>query len=120
MFIRDDVLAVALEYIATRGIELIGAPYEADFQLAALEQWGEVDAVYSEDSDLFILGVETLIMNLKTGGGGQCAIVKRAVSITKPEIGGGNCSLLKLAAFADFSGCDFLAKVAHMKKAPWK
>jgi len=45
----------------------IGAPYEADHQLASLYKQGVVDYVVTIDSDLICLGVDVIIdMNLAT------------------------------------------------------
>ena len=50
------------------GFQVIVAPYEADAQLAYLSRSKIVDAVMTEDSDLFIFGTDKLIIKLDDSG----------------------------------------------------
>jgi len=49
-----------LENVYPGKVSQIGAPYEADHQLAALCHQGIIDYVYSIDSDLSVLGCDTI------------------------------------------------------------
>ena len=49
-----------LEKVYPGKVSHIGAPYEADHQLAALFHQGIIDYVYSIDSDLSVLGCDTI------------------------------------------------------------
>jgi exonuclease-1 len=55
------------------GFPVIVAPYEADAQLAFLSTSGIIDAVMTEDSDLFIFGTKELIIKLDDSG--HCKVV---------------------------------------------
>ena len=50
-------MALALiRELRSRSIDYIVAPYEADAQLAFLDKENLVDAIITEDSDLFVFG----------------------------------------------------------------
>jgi len=49
-----------LEKVYPGKVSHIGAPYEADHQLVALFHQGIIDYVYSIDSDLSVLGCDTI------------------------------------------------------------
>ena len=60
------MLALVVDYLKTEhGIDSVGAPFEAEWQLAADERDGKIAAVYSTDSDTFPLGCRTVINKLK-------------------------------------------------------
>ncbi|RKO99948.1 hypothetical protein CXG81DRAFT_1335, partial [Caulochytrium protostelioides] len=90
-----------------RGIRFLVAPYEADAQLAYLDQIGAVDAVLTEDSDLVVFGARHVI--LKLGAQGD------AVGIMGHRIR--EMDALKSMSHEQFrhmcilSGCDYLASL---------
>ncbi|KAF8815754.1 hypothetical protein BYT27DRAFT_7079063, partial [Phlegmacium glaucopus] len=45
-------------------VDYVVAPYEADAQLAYLERAGLVDAIITQDSDLFIFGCQNTLFKL--------------------------------------------------------
>ena len=57
-------------------IQYVVAPYEADAQLAYLEQKGIIDGILSEDSDLLVYGAKRLITKLDQHG--DCIEISRS------------------------------------------
>jgi exonuclease-1 len=51
-----------VQELKKEGIEFIVAPYEADSQLAFLDQQGIVSAIITEDSDLLAFGCRNVSM----------------------------------------------------------
>jgi 5'-3' exonuclease len=62
-FVREDIVALVLELAKKRDIKTRSAAFEADQELVAMEMDGEIDAIATEDSDLFYAGARTLVMN---------------------------------------------------------
>jgi exonuclease-1 len=52
-------------------VEYYVAPYEADAQLAFLYKSGQVDVVFTEDSDLLTFGVQKCFFKMDNMGNGQ-------------------------------------------------
>ena len=52
-----------IDYLIDAGIEYYVAPYEADAQLAYLYKQREIDAVFTEDSDLLAFGARKVVFN---------------------------------------------------------
>ena len=50
---------------AKHNIATVGAPFEAEWQLAEMERVGEIDAVCTLDSDSLPLGCKTAIRKMK-------------------------------------------------------
>jgi hypothetical protein len=64
--VRPDILHLIVTHLKGKpNVRVMGAPFEAEWVCAHLERIGAVDAVYSIDSDCFILGVKTLITQIK-------------------------------------------------------
>ena len=86
---------MVVQFLKEKNCEYICAPYEADFQLVFMEKQGKIQAILTEDGDLFVLGGSTLIMNLDlkaTDDEGNrkpmCAIVRRAAVMAQPLFAG--------------------------------
>jgi exonuclease-1 len=94
------------------GVKCLVAPYEADSQLYYLEKKGIIDAVVSEDSDLLVFGVRTLITKLDQFGG--------YVEINRDHFTA--CKDVSLAGWTPtqfrhmciLSGCDYLDNIPSM------
>ena len=101
-----------IEELKSNNIQYVVAPYEADAQLAYLEQKGIINGVLSEDSDLLVFGVRRLLTKLNQYG--ECVEIERADFA--------NCKELSLAGWTDtmfrrmaiLSGCDYLTNIPKM------
>jgi exonuclease 1 len=104
--ITPEMAAAVILELRRQDIAYIVAPYEADAQLAYLEQHGHVDAVMAEDSDLLVFGVKCLITKLDQHG--NCIVFERKNFAA--------CRGASLAGWTDkdfrhmaiLSGCDYL------------
>jgi hypothetical protein len=64
--VRPDILHLVVTHLKDKpNVRVMGALFEAEWVCAHLERIGAVDAVYSIDSDCFILGVKTQITKIK-------------------------------------------------------
>jgi exonuclease 1 len=98
-----------IEELKRMNIQYVVAPYEADAQLAYLEQKGIIDGILSEDSDLLVYGAKRLITKLDQHG--DC------IEISRSDFAA--CRDMTLAGFTDadfrsmaiLSGCDYLASI---------
>jgi exonuclease-1 len=101
-----------IDELKRNNIQYVVAPYEADAQLAYLEQKGIINGVLSEDSDLLVFGVKRLLTKLNQYG--ECIEIERADFA--------HCKELSLAGWTDtmfrrmaiLSGCDYLTNVPKM------
>ena len=101
-----------IDELKRNNIQYVVAPYEADAQLAYLEQKGIINGVLSEDSDLLVFGVKRLLTKLNQYG--ECVEIERADFA--------NCKELSLAGWTDtmfrrmaiLSGCDYLTNIPKM------
>jgi len=66
-------------------IEFIVAPYEADAQLAYMSLQGDIDAVISEDSDLFVYGVSKLLLKVDKFGEGDLLDSNKLPALRDPD-----------------------------------
>ena len=67
--------AQVIKALKAEGVSYVVAPYEADAQLAFLEQNGHVDGIITEDSDLLVFGCKNVIFKLDSDG--HCVNIKR-------------------------------------------
>jgi len=90
-----------------RGLRCIVAPYEADSQLGFLSRNNIVDAVLTEDSDLFIFEATTLLTKLDDNG--YCKSIKRSKIGKVPELEPFQASeqLFWLRCACIMQGCDY-------------
>lgn len=101
-----------IDELKKNNIPYVVAPYEADAQLAYLEQKDIINGVLSEDSDLLVFGVKRLLTKLNQYG--ECIEIERADFA--------NCKELSLAGWTDtmfrrmaiLSGCDYLTNIPKM------
>ena len=107
---------------------MIGAPFEADWQLIALEKEGRTAGTITIDSDLFALGGRTIVDLLRLRGKdpqpddkdlshtrGACAIIQRPGALSKlsEKLGAGPVSDEVVVVFSVMSGCDYLRHVKN-------
>ena len=110
--VTEDMVGDALAFLsAAEGAEVLGAPFEADWQLAHLETTGYTCATYTEDSDLFALGSKVLITQLRVMCGDACSITIRDEVLQKEELGAGKWDNGTLLAFCARLGCDYIHRV---------
>ena len=66
---RSDVIAEVGLYLRSQNVdgdvEVLQAPFEADFQCYYFEKTGIVDGVITTDGDLFVFGTQNLIMDVQ-------------------------------------------------------
>jgi 5'-3' exonuclease len=107
--VTAPVTATAVKYFQSRSIEVRGSAFEADFDCVRLEQTcGDVMAVQSNDSDLYCLGAQALIIDLNRETG-ACHIVRRGVNEKDSKIG--QWPRDQLIAYCCFLGNDFIRRV---------
>lgn len=76
-FIRPDIIALAKGWCDRSLVRHIASPFEADWQMALLQRQGIVLGIISEDSDLFVLGCDNILMDLSIADN-TCILVKRS------------------------------------------
>jgi exonuclease-1 len=94
------------------GVKCLVAPYEADSQLYYLEKKGIIDAVVSEDSDLLVFGVRTLITKLDQFG--ECVEVNRDHFTACKDISLAGWTPKQFRHMCILSGCDYLENIPSM------
>ncbi|PYI07574.1 PIN domain-like protein [Aspergillus sclerotiicarbonarius CBS 121057] len=101
-----------IEELKKMGVQYVVAPYEADAQLAYLEQQGIIAGIISEDSDLLVFGAKRLLSKLDQHG--DCIEISRADFSA--------CREVSLIGWTDddfrrmciLSGCDYLPNIARL------
>ncbi|PWY87983.1 hypothetical protein BO94DRAFT_575045 [Aspergillus sclerotioniger CBS 115572] len=101
-----------IEELKKMGVQYVVAPYEADAQLAYLEQQGIITGIISEDSDLLVFGAKRLLSKLDQHG--DCIEINRADFSA--------CREVSLIGWTDddfrrmciLSGCDYLPNIARL------
>lgn len=101
-----------IEELKAAGIPYVVAPYEADSQLAYLEQQGTIDGVLSEDSDLLVFGVRCLLTKLDQYG--ECVMIRRDDFTACRELSLVGWKLSDFRIMAMLSGCDYLPGIERM------
>jgi len=101
-----------IEVLREMNVQVLVAPYEADAQLAYLEQQGIIDGVLSEDSDLLVFGVKKLITKLDQYG--SCTEINRVDFVLNKDISFAGWSDTMFRRMAILSGCDYLPSVTKV------
>jgi len=101
-----------IEELKAAGIPYVVAPYEADSQLAYLEQQGLIQGVLSEDSDLLVFGVRCLLTKLDQFG--ECVMIRRDDFTACREVSLVGWKLNDFRLMAMLSGCDYLPGIERM------
>jgi len=110
--ITPEIARNLIEELKRNNVQYVVAPYEADSQLAYLEKKGIIDGVLSEDSDLLVFGVKTLLTKLDQYG--DCVMVKQDDFTACRDINlvGWTCGDFRRMAI--LSGCDYLEGIHKM------
>ncbi|PYH98256.1 exonuclease [Aspergillus ellipticus CBS 707.79] len=101
-----------IEELKKMNVQYVVAPYEADSQMAYLEQQGIISGIISEDSDLLVFGAKRLLSKLDQHG--DCIEISRADFSA--------CREVSLIGWTDddfrrmciLSGCDYLPNIARL------
>nr|OQO21093.1 hypothetical protein B0A51_10509 [Rachicladosporium sp. CCFEE 5018] len=101
-----------IEELKAMDVPYVVAPYEADSQLAYLEQQGVINGVLSEDSDLLVFGVQCLLTKLDQYG--ECVMVRRDDFTSCREVSLVGWKLDDFRMMAMLSGCDYLPGIDKM------
>lgn len=106
-----------IEQLRREKFEYIVAPYEADAQLAFLEEQGVIEAILTEDSDLLAFGCHRLLTKMDQYG--ECIEINRDLFNQVTEINLSHWGAEEFLWMAILSGCDYLPSVHGMglKKA---
>jgi exonuclease 1 len=110
--VTPEMAARFIEELRKAKIDYVVAPFEADAQLAYLEQKGLIHGIISEDSDLLVFGAKCLITKLDQYGG--CVAIKRAEFTACRDISLVGWSDADFRKMAILSGCDYLSSMEKM------
>jgi len=110
--ITPEIARSLIEELKRNNVQYVVAPYEADSQLAYLEKKRIIDGVLSEDSDLLVFGVKTLLTKLDQYG--DCIMVKQDdfTACRDVNLVGWTCDDFRRMAI--LSGCDYLEGIHKM------
>ena len=101
-----------IEELKLMDVRYVVAPYEADAQLAYLEQKGIISAVLSEDSDLLVFGTKCLLTKLDQYG--DCVEINRQDFTACRDINLAGWSNAEFRRMAILSGCDYVRGIPKM------
>jgi exonuclease-1 len=107
-YVREDVSADAIELWKSKKRCYLQTVFEAEAMCAYLEKIGAVQAVVSEDSDGFPLGIRTQIYRLNLQG--KCCITDHLSVSQRPELGAGAWGAYDKCIYASFLGNDYIAR----------
>ncbi|KAG8902008.1 Rad2 nuclease [Tulasnella sp. 403] len=110
--VTPEMAYQVIKALKAENVAYVVAPYEADAQMAFLEQQGIVTGIITEDSDLLVFGCKNVIFKLDSGG--DCVVISRKrfgeVRDT-PLTGWGDKEFREMAIL---SGCDYLPSISGM------
>jgi exonuclease-1 len=92
--ITPQMAAQLIVELQKAGVQYVVAPYEADAQMAYLDQVGMVSAVITEDSDLLLFGCKRVLFKLDSNGSADEICIRRLGEAT--ELDFSNFSLRKV------------------------
>ncbi|KAI5477622.1 exonuclease 1 [Pseudohyphozyma bogoriensis] len=98
-----------IKALRREGVEYVVAPYEADPQLAYLEQQGIVDGIVTEDSDLLVFGCRNVLFKLDSEG--NCVHLSRDRFAECREYNFAGWTSDEFRQMAILSGCDYLESI---------
>jgi len=110
--VTPEMVASVLAELRPLGVEAMVAPYEADAQLAYLAASGVVDAVITEDSDLVVYGVPTLIFKMSKFGDAERIRTADLPDVPDPPMRHSTPDMLLWTAV--LSGCDFFPGISGL------
>ncbi|RAK91949.1 hypothetical protein BO79DRAFT_285551 [Aspergillus costaricaensis CBS 115574] len=101
-----------IEELKKIDVQYVVAPYEADAQLAYLEQQGIIAGIISEDSDLLVFGAKRLLSKLDQHG--DCIEINRADFSACREVSLIGWTDADFRRMCILSGCDYLPNIARL------
>lgn len=101
-----------IEELKKAQIQYVVAPYEADSQLAYLEQQGYINGIISEDSDLLVFGAKRLLSKLDQHG--DCIELNRSDFTACRDISLIGWSDADFRRMCILSGCDYLPNIPNI------
>lgn len=107
--VTPEMVAAVIGALRPLGVEAMVAPYEADAQLAFLAASGAVDAVITEDSDLVVYGVPTLLFKMSKFGDADRIHSADLPDVPDPPMRHTTPDMLLWTAV--LAGCDFFPGV---------
>lgn len=107
--VTPEMVAAVMGALRPLGVEAMVAPYEADAQLAFLAATGAVDAVITEDSDLVVYGVPTLLFKMSKFGDADRIRSADLPDVPDPPMRHSTPDMLLWTAV--LAGCDFFPGV---------
>lgn len=103
--VTPEMVAAVMGALRPLGVDAMVAPYEADAQLAFLAATGAVDAVITEDSDLVVYGVPTLLFKMSKFGDADRIHSADLPDVPDPPMRHSTPDMLLWTAV--LAGCDF-------------
>jgi exonuclease-1 len=110
--VTPEMAGLLIQELKRQNVKFVVAPYEADSQLAYLEKHGHIQAVISEDSDLLVVGVRTLLTKLDQFG--ECVMLRQDDFIQCREVSFAGWELQQFRRMAILSGCDYLDNIVNL------
>lgn len=104
--VTHEMSRAVIKEVRKLNVEYVVAPYEADAQLAFLSNCGEVDVIFTEDSDLVVYGGKKIFYKMNRDGEGDLFVQKNLMALDKPSMR--NFTPAMLTTVCVLSGCDFL------------
>lgn len=104
--IKFDVVQQVIDYCKREGIKYYVAPYEADAQLAFLNNNNLCDYVITEDSDLILYGCNKIVYKLEKDG--KCVLYERSRLGRCFGLADTQVDFVKFRRMCILSGCDYL------------
>lgn len=106
--IKFDIVKQVINYCKREEIDYIIAPYEADAQLAYLNQ-NDCQFIITEDTDLILYGCQRILYKLDTTG--HCLLYERSKLGKCFGPHGDSVSFEKFRRICIMSGCDYLKNI---------
>lgn len=116
--VKFDIIQQVILYCKRENINYIVAPYEADAQLAYLNNNGLCEFVITEDTDLILYGCKNIIYKLDTNG--HCVLFERSRLGKCLGARGDEVSFEKFRRICILSGCDYLKNIPNVGLASAK
>lgn len=104
--VTHEMSRAVIKEIRKLNVEYVVAPYEADAQLAFLSNAGDIDIIFTEDSDLVVYGGNKILFKMNKDGDGDLFLAKNLMALDKPNMRNFTPSMLTTVCV--LSGCDFL------------
>ncbi|PWN50131.1 hypothetical protein IE53DRAFT_110312 [Violaceomyces palustris] len=110
--ITPEMAYQLIKILKREGVSYVVAPYEADAQLAYLEQEGLIDGIVTEDSDLLVFGCRRVLFKLQPNG--DCIEILQSKFSSNRQLVFSGWSSVEFRQMAILSGCDYLPSIVGM------